>query len=118
MKRIIDLYRTQCPSLFNTGMEGDLAFLTVLGVGGDYLQHLVGDYLRCRTDRFLNPIFVASENELAKRVSTLSVEEWAQDSPHFKILKKIWIENEKSPTDNMPQVSYSTYSSAGAIPDL
>ena len=93
-KRIVDLYKKQCPSIFNDKAEEDTSFITALGVGGDdfdYLGNLVGDYFRSATAHFKRE-YAKSEH---KKIVTLSVQNWARDSPHFKLLNKMKMWPEK-----------------------
>eukprot|EP01084_Bolivina_argentea_P289808 497728_1 len=72
------LYKVQCPKIYNCGMEKDQAFLILLTVGRknnfEYVQYLVDDYSRDKVTH------IQEEWNLSK---------WIHNHPHFELLKKI-----------------------------
>eukprot|EP01084_Bolivina_argentea_P143597 252116_1 len=77
--KIKQIYATQCPALFNSGMENDRSFLKLLAIGHkndfNYLQCLVDDYFRDRIAHINKPIW--------------KVEDWQRKHKHFQKIKDI-----------------------------
>jgi len=73
IEEIKALYKTQCPVLWNSGMDKDQTFLRILAIGRkhkfEYLQHLVDDYF-CGRHKNIESGF--AENK------------WCKDHKHFK----------------------------------
>ena len=71
------MYKKQCPTLYNTGMENDQTFVKILTIGRklklDYLNNLVDDYFRARV------------NKIDEK--TFSPDQWVKNIKHIRNLK-------------------------------
>jgi len=80
IEQVKQLYREQCPIIWNSGMKEDGGFINIVAVGlknnMDYLQHLVDDYSRDRISR-------------AERTPNWTEAEWSGKHKHFDFLKTL-----------------------------
>eukprot|EP01083_Nonionella_stella_P147863 467139_1 len=78
VQQIKALYKTQCPAIYNAGMQNDDAFASIAAIGHthqfDYLQHLVDSFYR------------DTINEIP---TSLNVADWVKKHKHFIELKAL-----------------------------